>query len=228
MSFVLRATNLGKRFTVRESHAMSADGHGNVLSSNLASREFWAVKNLNFEIQPGEIVHLIGANGAGKTTLLRMIARTIAPSEGKIEIRGKVGAMLGADAAFAVELTGRENCFLTGAVLGLKREAIAKRMDDIVEFADLSEFIDSPVRYYSSGMYLRLALAIALQLQTELLIVDEALSACDTEFQARVRSMLVSEALQGRTIIVVDHSDGWSATTFAKTLHLTRSTMRVI
>jgi lipopolysaccharide transport system ATP-binding protein len=205
MSFVLRATNLGKRFAVRESHAMGADGRGHILSSHLTERDFWAVRHLDFEIEPGEIVGLTGANGAGKTTLLRMIARTIAPSEGKIEIRGKVGAMLGADAAFSPDLTGRENCFLTGAVLGLKRHEVAERLNEILDFSGVQDFADTPVRYYSTGMYLRLAVSIALQLQTDLMLLDEALGGCDNDFRRKALSAISEMVKTGRSFLVVGH-----------------------
>jgi lipopolysaccharide transport system ATP-binding protein len=171
----------------------------------MSERDLWAVRHLNFEIQPGEIVGLTGPNGAGKTTLLRMIARTIAPTEGTIEIRGKVGAMLGADAAFSQELTGRENCFLTGAVLGLKRADVAKRLDEILEFSGVREFADTPVRYYSTGMYLRLAVSIALQLETDLMLLDEALGGCDVGFRNKALAAITEMAKTGRSFFVVGH-----------------------
>jgi ABC-type polysaccharide/polyol phosphate transport system ATPase subunit len=205
MAALLRARGLGKRYRVVASNAMTNSGKMSLLASAREKTDLWAVRAVDFELHQGEILAVLGRNGAGKTTMLRMIAQTTSPSEGQLEVCGRVGAMLGAEAAFSGHLTGRENCYLTGAILGISRREVARSLDAIVDLAGLDQFLDVPVRYYSSGMYLRLAVALALQLRTEILAVDEALNGCDEMFRLRAFEALKAAASTGRAVMVVSH-----------------------
>ena len=147
--------------------------------------EIWALQDVSFDVAEGEVVGVIGKNGAGKSTLLKVLTRITTPTEGRAEIRGRVGSLLEVGTGFHRELTGRENIFLNGAVLGMKRREIARKFDDIVEFSGVEKFIDTPVKRYSSGMYVRLAFSVAAHLEPEILLVDEVLAVGDAEFQRR-------------------------------------------
>ncbi|HKF50794.1 MAG TPA: ABC transporter ATP-binding protein [Candidatus Acidoferrales bacterium] len=166
---------------------------------------FWALKDINFDVHRGEIVGIIGRNGAGKSTLLKILSRITDPTEGEIEIEGRVGSLLEVGTGFHPELTGRENIFLNGAILGMKRAEIAARFDEIVAFAGTEKFLDTPVKYYSSGMYMRLAFAIAAHLEPEILIVDEVLAVGDAEFQKKCLGKIGDVARSGRTVLFVSH-----------------------
>lgn len=185
----------------RNGHA--TNGHS---SSEPAPRTFWALKDISFDVQRGEIVGLIGRNGAGKSTLLKILSRITDPTEGEVEIEGRVGSLLEVGTGFHPELTGRENIFLNGAILGMKRAEIATRFDEIVAFAGTDKFLDTPVKYYSSGMYMRLAFAIAAHLEPEILIVDEVLAVGDAEFQKKCLGKIGDVARSGRTVIFVSHN----------------------
>lgn len=169
--------------------------------------DFWALKNINFEIKKGEVVGLIGRNGAGKSTLLKILSRITYPTTGQVSIRGTVSSLLEVGTGFSPELTGRENIFLNGSILGMTRAEINKRFDQIVEFAELDKFIDTPVKHYSSGMYTRLAFSVAAHLEPDILLVDEVLAVGDSEFQKKCLGKM-SEVTQkdGRTIIFVSHN----------------------
>jgi lipopolysaccharide transport system ATP-binding protein len=169
--------------------------------------ELWALKNVSFEVKAGEVVGIIGRNGAGKSTLLKILSRITEPTEGRVRLRGRVGSLLEVGTGFHPELTGRENVFLNGAIIGMTRRDILKKFDAIVAFADLEKFIDTPVKRYSSGMYVRLAFAVAAHLEPEILIVDEILAVGDTEFQKKCLGKMDDIATQdGRTVIVVSHN----------------------
>jgi len=168
--------------------------------------ELWALKDAHFEVKRGEIVGLIGRNGAGKSTLLKILSRITEPTEGRVEIRGRVASLLEVGTGFHPELTGRENIFLNGAVLGMSRSEIARRFDEIVAFAGIEKFLDTPVKRYSSGMYVRLAFAVAAQLETEILIADEVLAVGDAEFQRRSLGKMHEAAEHGRTVLFVSHN----------------------
>jgi lipopolysaccharide transport system ATP-binding protein len=170
------------------------------------SRTFWALKDVTFDVQHGEVVGIIGRNGAGKSTLLKILSRITDPTEGEIDIEGRVGSLLEVGTGFHPELTGRENVFLNGAILGMKRGDIAARFDEIIAFADTEKFLDTPVKYYSSGMYTRLAFAVAAHLEPEILIVDEVLSVGDAEFQKKCLGKMGDVARQGRTVLFVSHN----------------------
>jgi lipopolysaccharide transport system ATP-binding protein len=169
----------------------------------------WALRDVAFEIEAGEAVGVIGVNGAGKTTLLKILSRITAPSEGEVTIRGRVGSLLEVGTGFHPELTGRENVFLNGAILGMGRAEIVRKLDDIVAFAGVEKFVDTPVKRYSSGMYVRLAFAVAAHLDTDILLVDEVLSVGDFGFQRRsLRRMEEQTQSEGRTVLFVSHNLG--------------------
>jgi lipopolysaccharide transport system ATP-binding protein len=170
------------------------------------SRDFWALKDVSFEIRRGQVVGIIGRNGAGKSTLLKILSRITEPTEGRAELRGRIGTLLEVGTGFHPELTGRENIFLNGTILGMKRAEIARTFDEIVAFAEVERFIDTPVKHYSSGMYLRLAFAVAAHLDPEILIVDEVLAVGDAQFQKKSLGKMEDVARQGRTVLFVSHN----------------------
>jgi lipopolysaccharide transport system ATP-binding protein len=167
---------------------------------------FWALKDVNFEVIPGEVVGIIGRNGAGKSTLLKILSRITEPTRGKVELYGRVGSLLEVGTGFHPELTGRENVYLNGAILGMRREEITKKFDEIVDFAEIEDFLDTPVKRYSSGMYTRLAFAVAANLEPEILVVDEVLSVGDADFQKKCLGKMQSVSDSGRTVIFVSHN----------------------
>jgi lipopolysaccharide transport system ATP-binding protein len=166
----------------------------------------WALKDIDFEVQQGEVLGIIGRNGAGKSTLLRVLARITAPSEGQAEIRGRVGALLEVGTGFHPELTGRENVYLNGAILGMAKRDIDRRFDEIVDFSECGRFLDLPVKHFSSGMYMRLAFAVAAHLETEILLVDEVLAVGDAPFQKKCLGRITDAARQGRTVLFISHN----------------------
>ncbi len=171
-------------------------------------REIWALRDVSFQVPEGEVLGIIGRNGAGKSTLLKILTRITTPTAGRAEIRGRVGSLLEVGTGFHPELTGRENVFLNGAVLGMRRREIARKLADIVEFAGLEQFIDTPVKRYSSGMYVRLAFAVAAHLEPEILLVDEVLAVGDAEFQRRCLGRMQEIGRSGRTVLFVSHQMG--------------------
>lgn len=166
----------------------------------------WALRDVSFDVAPGEVVGVIGGNGAGKSTLLKVLSRITAPTEGRAEIRGRVGALLEVGTGFHPELTGRENVFLNGAILGMRRDEIRRKFDEIVAFAEVEAFIDTAVKHYSSGMYVRLAFAVAAHLEPEILIVDEVLAVGDAKFQKKCLGKIGQVAEGGRTVLFVSHN----------------------
>ena len=169
---------------------------------------FWALKDINFTVNPGEVVGIIGRNGAGKSTLLKVLSRITEPTTGKIELYGRVGSLLEVGTGFHPELTGRENIYLNGAILGMRQEEIKKKFDEIVDFAEIEGFLDTPVKRYSSGMYTRLAFAVAANLEPEVLIVDEVLAVGDAEFQKKCLGKMKDVSEHGRTVLFVSHNIG--------------------
>jgi lipopolysaccharide transport system ATP-binding protein len=168
-------------------------------------KEFWALRDVSFEVQPGEIVGIIGRNGAGKSTLLKILSRITEPTHGEIVMRGRVASLLEVGTGFVGDLTGRENIFLNGAILGMTKAEIRSKFDEIVAFAEIEQFIDTPVKRYSSGMYVRLAFAVAAHLEPEILIVDEVLAVGDAAFQKKCLDKLRSISEKGRTVLFVSH-----------------------
>ncbi|WP_050463151.1 ABC transporter ATP-binding protein [Herbaspirillum autotrophicum] len=169
---------------------------------------FWALDDVSFDVQPGERVGIIGRNGAGKSTLLKIISRITSPTRGRIEITGRVASLLEVGTGFHPELTGRENIFLNGAVLGMSRNDIRRKFDEIVSFAEVERFLDTPVKRYSSGMYMRLAFAVAAHLEPEILVVDEVLAVGDAEFQKKCLGKMREVGQEGRTVLFVSHNMG--------------------
>lgn len=218
---VIRADNLGKRYT------LGASGQGSYmtlrdkladlsksLTRSLVTRkkrpqpeDFWALQEINFEVKQGEIVGFIGRNGAGKSTLLKILSRITEPTTGQVEIAGRVASLLEVGTGFHPELTGRENIYLNGAVLGMSRTEITRKFDEIVEFSEVEKFLDTPVKRYSSGMYVRLAFAVAAHLEPSVLVVDEVLAVGDTAFQKKCLGKMGDVASkEGRTVLFVSHN----------------------
>jgi lipopolysaccharide transport system ATP-binding protein len=169
------------------------------------TEEFWALRDIDFEVKRGETMGIIGHNGAGKSTLLKILSRITPPTEGEARLRGRVGALLEVGTGFHPELTGRENVFLNGAILNMSRQEIQRRFDEIVEFADVGQFIDTPVKRYSSGMQLRLAFSVAAHLEPEILIIDEVLSVGDLAFQQKCLGRMEKASQEGRTVVFISH-----------------------
>lgn len=168
--------------------------------------EFWALKEVSFDLERGEAMGIIGANGAGKSTLLKLLSRITEPTNGEIVLRGRVASLLEVGTGFHPELTGRENVFLNGAILGMQRREIQRKFDDIVAFSDVERFLDTPVKHYSSGMYLRLAFAVAAYVEPEILLVDEVLAVGDAEFQRKCLAKMHDASRSGRTVLFVSHN----------------------
>jgi lipopolysaccharide transport system ATP-binding protein len=192
--------------TLRDSIALGASRMLRRDHDRQESQELWALKDVSFEVQQGETLGVIGRNGAGKSTLLKILTRITAPTSGRAEIRGRVGSLLEVGTGFHPELTGRENIFLNGSILGMKRREITTRLTDIIDFAGIEKFIDTPVKRYSSGMYVRLAFSVAAHLEPEILLVDEVLAVGDSEFQRRCLGRMEDIGASGRTVLFVSHN----------------------
>jgi lipopolysaccharide transport system ATP-binding protein len=181
---------------------------GQPLSASESDQRIWALRNISFEIKPGEVVGIIGRNGAGKSTLLKILSRITEPNEGYADIYGRVGSLLEVGTGFHPELTGRENIYLNGAILGMRKTEIERSFDEIVGFAEIDQFLDTPVKHYSSGMYVRLAFSVAAHLEPEILLVDEVLAVGDIAFQNKCLGKMGDVAQQGRTVLFVSHNMG--------------------
>ena len=217
--FVIRAEGLTKQYkimsaqsrhdTLKDLIAGSAKSAFRKSGRNPTKKEtFWALRDVSFEVKQGEIIGLIGRNGAGKSTLLKILSRITAPTSGRAELYGRIGSLLEVGTGFDHELSGRENVFLSGAILGMKKEEIQRKFDEIVDFAEVEKFIDTPVKRYSSGMYLRLAFAVAAHLESEILLVDEVLAVGDASFQKKCLGKMGDVAGFGRTVLLVSHNMG--------------------
>ncbi|MFA6518494.1 MAG: ABC transporter ATP-binding protein [Candidatus Shapirobacteria bacterium] len=210
---IIKVENLGKKYQIgaKEPYYSLRDQIANLWNFNKkkAVEEFWALKDVNFEVKRGEAVGIIGRNGAGKSTLLKILSQITPPTTGKITMNGRVASLLEVGTGFNQELTGRENIFLNGAILGLSRKEIRKKFDEIVAFSEIEKFLDTPVKRYSSGMYVRLAFAIAANLEPDILIVDEVLAVGDAQFQKKCLGKMdeVSKK-EGRTVLFVSHNMG--------------------
>ncbi len=194
-------------------------------SSAVSNEIIWALKDVSFEVQRGEVVGIIGRNGAGKTTLLKILSRITEPTGGSAEIHGRVGSLLEVGTGFHPELTGRENITLNGAILGMKRAEIERKFDEIVDFAEIAKFIDTPVKHYSSGMYVRLAFAVAAHLEPEILLVDEVLAVGDAAFQKKCLGKMGDVAREGRTVLFVSHNMTAVATLTQRCIELSRGVL---
>src|SRR5437773_311712 len=221
MKSMIRVQNLSKQFrinareerlvpydTLRESMVKAVrnsfariKGNGHSVTEIL-----WALKDINFEVNPGEVMGIIGPNGAGKSTLLKILSRVIEPTTGRAELYGKVGSLLDIGTGFHPDLTGRENVYLNGAVLGMSRREINAKFDEIIDFAGTEKFLETAIKHYSSGMYVRLAFAVAAHLNPEILIIDEVLAVGDAEFQKKCLGKMKDVAKGGRTILFVSHN----------------------
>jgi lipopolysaccharide transport system ATP-binding protein len=218
----IRAEGIGKRYQLGQTITRS-DLLGEVISGAAArpfrrlagrangaprdhKRDFWALRDVFLEVQDGEVLGVIGHNGAGKTTLLKIFSRITEPTEGAVDLYGRVGSLLEVGTGFHPELTGRENVYLNGAILGMPRSEIARKFDEIVEFAEVQQFLDTPVKRYSSGMYVRLAFAVAAHLEPEILIVDEVLAVGDVAFQRKCLGKMEDVGRDGRTVLFVSHN----------------------
>src|ERR1039458_9175166 len=180
--------------------------HGRQVVQGDEVEEFWALKDVSFEVKRGEVLGIIGRNGAGKSTLLKILSRITEPTEGRVVLRGRVASLLEVGTGFHPELTGRENIYLNGAILGMTQREIRKKFDEIVAFAEVDRFLDTPVKRYSSGMYVRLAFAVAAHLEPEILIVDEVLAVGDAEFQKKCIGKMKDASEGGRTVLFVSHN----------------------
>jgi lipopolysaccharide transport system ATP-binding protein len=203
----LGAKPAGRYITLRESLTDTLLAPFRRRTSNSVTREqdFWALHDVSLDINPGEVVGIIGRNGAGKSTLLKVLSRVTEPTRGRVELRGRIGSLLEVGTGFHLELTGRENIFLNGSILGMSRREIIKRFDDIVAFAEIEQFLDVPVKRYSSGMHVRLAFAVAAHLEPEVMIIDEVLAVGDAAFQRKCIGKTLEVARGGRTILLVSH-----------------------
>ena len=220
--WIIKADGLGKRYRIQhqqerqryralrdvladKARSLFQNRKSEITTSN-SVEDFWALRDVSFEVKPGEVVGIIGRNGAGKSTLLKLLSRITEPTAGRITLRGRVASLLEVGTGFHPELTGRENIFLNGAILGMTRAEIRRKFDEISAFAEVEKFLDTPVKRYSSGMYVRLAFAVAAHLEPEILIVDEVLAVGDAEFQKKCLGKMQDVASQGRTVLFVSHN----------------------
>lgn len=211
---IIEISDIGKRYRIaanRESYKSLRDEVIKFISPSARRTrkqqdDFWALKDVSFSVREGEAIGIIGRNGAGKSTLLKILSQITPPTEGRITLRGRVASLLEVGTGFHPELTGRENIFLNGTILGMSRKEVKRRFDEIVAFAEVEKFIDTPVKRYSSGMYVRLAFAVAAHLEPEILIVDEVLAVGDAEFQNKCLGKMEEVARGGRTVLFVSHN----------------------
>ncbi|MGE0132043.1 MAG: ABC transporter ATP-binding protein [Blastocatellales bacterium] len=220
MKPIIRVENLSKQYVIgarRTPYRTLRDSITEALRSpfmrfkqdrNSEENKIWALKDVSLDIKPGEVVGLIGRNGAGKSTLLKILSRITEPTTGEAKLYGRLGSLLEVGTGFHAELSGRENIFLNGAILGMRRREIERKFDEIVAFAEIEKFLNTPVKHYSSGMYVRLAFAVAAHLQPDILLVDEVLAVGDAAFQKRCLGKMNEVASEGRTVVFVSHNMG--------------------
>ena len=207
----IRVAGLSKRYRIgRALHGSLREQLVALVRLGAGAREedFWALRDLTFEVPRGATLGIVGRNGAGKSTLLKLLSRITHPTEGRIEIQGRIASLLEVGTGFHPELTGLENILLNGTILGMTRQEVRRRLDEIVEFSGVSRFLETPVKHYSSGMYVRLAFSVAAHLEPEILVVDEVLAVGDAEFQAKCLGKMDEVARQGRTVLLVSHNMG--------------------
>jgi len=221
--YVIKVENLGKSYYIQHQQTERYTALRDILANKAkhlgqrllghstkntdsSQEEFWALKDICFEVKQGERIGIIGRNGAGKSTLLKILSRITEPTKGRVRIKGRVASLLEVGTGFHPELTGRENIYLNGSILGMRREEIKRKFDEIVAFADVEKFLDTPVKRYSSGMYVRLAFAVAAHLEPEILVVDEVLAVGDVAFQNKCLGKMDEVASEGRTVLFVSHN----------------------
>jgi lipopolysaccharide transport system ATP-binding protein len=228
----IRVRGLAKEYTIGQLGGMRYDTLRDQLAAlargrrrDRSDRKVWALSDVSFEVSPGEVMGIIGRNGAGKTTLLRILSRITEPTRGTAEFRGRVGSLLEVGAGFHPELTGRENIFLNGSILGMKRSETTVKLDQIVDFAGVETYLDTPVKRYSSGMYVRLAFAVAAHLEPEILLIDEVLAVGDAEFQKKCLGKVESIGRSGRTVVFVSHTMPTILRLCDRTILLSRGTV---
>ncbi len=237
---IIKAEGVGKLYRIGtrvEAYSTLRDALAGTMSAPLrwarrkksvsgSGGQFWALKDVGFEVAPGEIVGIIGRNGAGKSTLLKVLSRITEPTTGRVELYGRVASLLEVGTGFHPELTGRENIFLNGAILGMARSEIVRKFDEIVAFSEVEKFIDTPVKRYSSGMYVRLAFAVAAHLESEIMIVDEVLAVGDAQFQKKCLGKMDDVAKSGRTVLVVSHNIGVVSALCSRVIYLAEGSVR--
>jgi len=239
---IIQIENLGKKYLIKHQQQGSYTALRDVITEKVKSlgkriispwnnkqssthsttEDFWALKDISFKVKQGEVIGIIGRNGAGKSTLLKIISRITEPTKGRIRINGRVASLLEVGTGFHPELTGRENIFLNGAILGMARQETRKKFDEIVAFAEIEKFLDTPVKRYSSGMYVRLAFAVAAHLEPDILVIDEVLAVGDAAFQKKCQGKMGDVAREGRTILFVSHNMGAIRTLCSRVLLLER------
>lgn len=207
-SIAIQVEGVSKRYVIGKAKDGSLRGSlANIFQQKSTNEsEFWALRNISFTVEHGDVVGIIGKNGAGKSTLLKILSQITRPTTGKIEINGRVASLLEVGTGFHPELTGRENIYLNGTILGMSRQEVKSKFDEIVAFSGVEKFIDTPVKHYSSGMYVRLAFAVAAHLEPEILIIDEVLAVGDAEFQKKCLGKMKDVSKQGRTVLFVSHN----------------------
>lgn len=245
MPTVIRVEKLGKKYVLQHKQREQYSALRDVIAHGVASfgkrilrpftpcllphdpdsEDFWALKDISFEVKQGDRIGVIGRNGAGKSTLLKILSRITEPTTGSVRIKGRVASLLEVGTGFHPELTGRENIFLNGAILGMGRVEIKKKFDEIIAFAEIEKFLDTPVKRYSSGMYVRLAFAVAAHLEPEILIVDEVLAVGDAQFQKKCLGKMEDVGKEGRTVIFVSHNMGAVSSLTQKCLYLSNGEM---
>lgn len=218
VELMIKAENLSKQYEIARNRVRYSTFREKIVESlkspfksNHKSSKFWALKDVSFEIYEGETVGIIGRNGAGKSTLLKILSRITKPTSGRAELYGRIGSLLEIGTGFHPELTGRENIFLNGAILGMRNAEIARKFDEIVDFAEIEKFIETPVKHYSSGMHVRLAFAVASTLEPEILVIDEVLAVGDANFQKKCLGKIDEVSKRGRTVLFVSHQMGMIA-----------------
>lgn len=224
----IKISGLGKRYTIGSKKDGTLRGTiANIFNQTTSKgQDFWALRNVSLDIDKGDIIGVIGKNGAGKSTLLKVLSKITKPTEGRIEITGRIASLLEVGTGFHPELTGRENIFLNGTILGMTRKEVQNKFDEIVAFSEIEKFIDTPVKRYSSGMYVRLAFAVAAHLEPEILIIDEVLAVGDAEFQKKCLGKMKDVAGTGRTVIFVSHNTAAVSTLCNKGIVLEKGEMK--
>ncbi|RBP45312.1 ABC-type polysaccharide/polyol phosphate transport system ATPase subunit [Roseimicrobium gellanilyticum] len=237
---IIQVENLSKRYQIKHQSGERYTALRDVLArkvknlfssatsghQNSTSEDFWALKDVSFQVNQGDVVGIIGRNGAGKSTLLKILSRITAPTEGRITLGGRVASLLEVGTGFHPELTGRENIFLNGAILGMTKAEIRSKFDEIVEFAAVEKFLDTPVKRYSSGMYVRLAFAVAAHLEPEILVVDEVLAVGDAQFQKKCLGRMSAVAQGGKTVLFVSHNMAAIQSLCTRAIYLDRGVIR--